>query len=295
MSFDVKSLYTNVPVNEAIELAANKLFDGESNDNKDKMEVDKETFIELAKLACKDLVFCSPSGFFRQIDGLGMGIQPASPLSNIWMSSFEEQIKEDATIFNIYVDDTLVDVDDTEIENRLKKINKLHPKLEFTLEKPIENTIPFLDMKIKQLEDGTIETMWYRKPTDTGITLNFHATAPFKYKRNVIQGLVHRIYNASSTLENFNIGMEDGIKMLKENQYPEKLSRHIINATLTKLKADDGRTQPIMNDTEERAKKWLVLPYRGHATDNYICKLTNIGALILPIITTSKVKDVYLH
>ena len=113
-------------------------------------------------------------------------------------------------------------------------------------------------MKIKQLEDGTIETMWYRKPTDTGITLNFHATAPFKYKRNVIQGLVHRIYNASSTLENFNIGMEDGIKMLKDNQYPEKLSRHIINATLTRLKADDDRTQPIMNDTEERAKKWLV-------------------------------------
>ena len=48
--------------------------------------------------------------------------------------------------------DTLVDVADTEIETRLKKINKLHPKLEFTLEKPIENTIPFLDMKIKQLE-----------------------------------------------------------------------------------------------------------------------------------------------
>ena len=86
--------------------------------------------------------------------------------------------------------------------------------------------------------------------------------------------------------------MEDGIKMLKDNQYPEKLSRHIINATLTRLKADDDRTQPIMNDTEERAKKWLVLPYQGHATDNYIKKLKNIGALIRPIITTSKVKDV---
>ena len=64
--------------------------------------MDKETFITLAKLACRDVVFSSPSGFFRQIDGLGMGIQPAPPLANIWMSSFEEQIKEDATIFNIY-------------------------------------------------------------------------------------------------------------------------------------------------------------------------------------------------
>ena len=34
------------------------------------------------------------------------------------------------------------------------------------------------------------------------------------------------------------------------------------------------------------------LPYRGHATDTYIVKLTNIGALIKPILTTTKVKDV---
>ena len=63
VSFDVKSLYTNVPVNEAIEMAATKLFDGENNEYRDKIEVDKETFITLAKLACRDVVFNSPSGF----------------------------------------------------------------------------------------------------------------------------------------------------------------------------------------------------------------------------------------
>ena len=292
VSFDVKSLYTNVPVNEAIEMAAIKLFDGEHNENRDKIEVDKETFITLAKLACRDVVFSSPSGFFRQIDGLGMGIQPASPLANIWMSSFEDEIKEDATIFNIYVDDTLVDIEESEIDNRLAKINNLHPKLEFTLERPVDNTIPFLDMKIRLLEDGSIETMWYRKPTDTGMTLNFHAIAPLKYKRNVIQGLVHRIYNATSTWDNFNIGMEDGIRILKENQYPEDLSRRILNSTLTRLKTGDCGAKPIRNDTEERVKKWMFLPYCGHATDTYIRKLTNMGALIRPIITTTKVKDV---
>ena len=36
----------------------------------------------------------------------------------------------------------------------------------------------------------------------------------------------------------------------------------------------------------------MFLPYRGHATDTYTKKLTNIGALTRPIITTSKVKDV---
>ena len=36
----------------------------------------------------------------------------------------------------------------------------------------------------------------------------------------------------------------------------------------------------------------MFLPYRGHLTDTYIMKLTNIGALIKPIITTTKIKDV---
>ena len=54
-------------------------------------------------------------------------------------------------------------------------------------------------MKIKQLEDGNIDTMWHRKPTDIGLTLNFHGVASLKYKRNVIQGLTQRNYNASPT------------------------------------------------------------------------------------------------
>ena len=112
-----------------------------------------------------------------------MGIHPAPPLFNIWMSSFEDEIKEDAMIFDVYVYGTLLDIEANGIDNRLAKINNLHPKLEFTLQRPVDNTIPFLDKKIRHLDDGSIETMWYRKPTDTGMTLNFHAIAPLKYKK----------------------------------------------------------------------------------------------------------------
>ena len=167
ISFDVKSLYTNVPVNEAIEMAATKLFDGENNENREKMEVDKETFIALAKLDCTDVVFSSPSGYFRQKEGLAMGIQPAPMLANIWMSAFEETVKEDALIFARYVDDILLDVEENKIGERLININILHEKLEFTLERPVNNSIPFLDMKIQKLDDGNLQTMWYRKPTGT--------------------------------------------------------------------------------------------------------------------------------
>ena len=49
--------------------------------------------------------------------------------------------------------------------------------------------------------------------------------------------------------------MEDGIRILKENQYPERLSRRIINSTLTKLKTGYCGAKPIRNDTEERERE----------------------------------------
>ena len=53
ISFDVSSLYTNVPVNEAINDAANLLYFGRY----ETPPVDKETFIALTKLAVTDVSY----------------------------------------------------------------------------------------------------------------------------------------------------------------------------------------------------------------------------------------------
>ena len=78
VSFDVVSLYTNVRVKEAINLAAEKLYELE-----DGPPVDKETFIILANLCCSDVLLRSNNGVYIQKDGLAMGIQPAPLLANI--------------------------------------------------------------------------------------------------------------------------------------------------------------------------------------------------------------------
>ena len=66
VSFDVSSLYTNVPVNEAIQEAAEILYTG----NLTRPPVDRETFIQLLELAVKDVVMLTQDGYYRQIDGL---------------------------------------------------------------------------------------------------------------------------------------------------------------------------------------------------------------------------------
>ena len=160
-------LYTFVPLDESIEIAASKLYQ-----LTDEVHVDIQTFIKLAKLACSNIMIDTPTGYMRQIDGLAMGIQCAPQLANIWMSSFDKEIKSESTFYARYMDYILRIIKKHEIDATLERINKLHKNLVFTMEEESSSCITFLDMKLRHKHDGSIETEWFRKPTDTGITIN---------------------------------------------------------------------------------------------------------------------------
>ena len=98
ISFDVTSLYTNVPIKEAIQEAADRLYSGEVQTP----SLDKETFITLATISCTNVILSTHDGTYWQIDGLAMGSLPAPPLSNIWLSKYEPAIKDYATLFEGY-------------------------------------------------------------------------------------------------------------------------------------------------------------------------------------------------
>jgi len=77
VSFDVSSLYTNIPVTEAITICSDPLFSGRY-----KLPlVSKETFIKLAKIASCGVTMSIHRGYFKQIDGLAMGSPPAPHLA----------------------------------------------------------------------------------------------------------------------------------------------------------------------------------------------------------------------
>ena len=98
ISLDVVSLYTNIAVKEAIVEAANKLYSGDV----DPPPVDRETFIQLTELATLNVIMSTVDGYYRQVDGLAMGSQPAPLLANICLSTFEPVIHGDAVISLLY-------------------------------------------------------------------------------------------------------------------------------------------------------------------------------------------------
>ena len=56
-----------------------------------------------------------------------MGPPPAPPLSNIWLSKYEPAIKDDAKLFERYMDDILRTIKESLIDNKLSEIKSLHP------------------------------------------------------------------------------------------------------------------------------------------------------------------------
>ena len=71
ISFDVSSLYTNVPINEAIEEAADRLYSGDFPTP----PVSKETFTTLTKLSTTNVILSTHDGLYQR---LGHGISTST-------------------------------------------------------------------------------------------------------------------------------------------------------------------------------------------------------------------------
>ena len=288
VSFDVSSLYTNVPVDEAINEAADLLYSGNLN----RPPVDKVTIVKLLELASKDVVMLTHDGYYRQIDGLAMGAKPAPPLANIWLSKFEPIIRDTATIFERYMDDIIREIKIQDIKAKLDQLNQLHPKLKFTIEIEENGRLPFLDMEICHV-GNRLSSTWYVKPTDTGLIMNFHALAPRRYKKSVVRSFVHRIYRCCSTRENVLSSLDRAREILDKNQYPLSFYNPIIQETLQKIEeADEQETAPNTNIPTEpaTAKHLFKIQYRGPVTDKFVKTLFEIKAPVVPVITIRKIR-----
>ena len=63
--------------------------------------------------------------------------------------------------------------------------------------------LAMFDMKVIN-DHGHLHSIWYNKPTDTGLITNYHCMVPKRYKHSVVSGFVYRIntreeYNYTAT------------------------------------------------------------------------------------------------
>ena len=288
VSFDVSSLYTNVPLMEAIEICTEHLYSGDH----ERPPVDRDTFITFAKIASCDVLMSTHDGYYQQVDGLAMGSPPAPHLANGWLSQFDDTIKGDAVLYARYMDDIIQNIKKVQIEQKLTAINGLHPSLRFTIEREENGSIPFLDMRIIH-SNGPLSSTWYNKPIDTGLIMNYHALAPKRYKRSVVSGFAYRIYRASSSWQHFHESLQKAKQVLEHNQYPPNFYDPIIKDTLNNISQEPECQQtedPSTQTTNSIRKFPLVIQYRGKCTEEYARALHHCSAPCSIIITLRKLK-----
>jgi len=248
VSFDVVSLYTNTSVNIAIDHV---------NENYDTLQtsISKEKLIELIKFICNNATFSFKGRIYKQIFGVPMG-DPLSPiLANIMLIKLEtialNSLNYQIPLYVRYVDDILLLIPNTKIDETLNIFNNLDQRLQFTMEKPIVNSINFLDITIK-LTNNQISTNWYHKDTWSKKYLNYFSNHPISYKRSMISGLVDRAILLSN--EEFH---NDNIELVKEvlllNSYPTPFIEKNINNRIAFLKKRQHH--------EKREATYLRLPY----------------------------------
>ena len=233
-------------------------------------------------------------GYYLQKEGLAMGSAPAPHIANAWLSQFDGTIKGDSVIYFRFMDDIIQNMDKVKIQAKHREINQLHENLTFTSETEQENKISFLDMLVLNNE-GKLSTKWYRKPTDTGLMMNFHSLAPTKYKKSVVIGTVHRIFRACSSWELFHESLLEAKQLFLDNQYPPSFFEPLINDTLTNLISVQNKRE---KDNEEETPFMICLNYRGKCSETFakdlykICNDPNkpLNAKVRVVFTLKKLK-----
>ena len=153
--------------------------------------------------------------------------------------------------------------------------------------------IPFLDLEIIH-ENNTLSSSWYTKPTDTGLIMNYHALAPKRYKRSVVQSFVHRIYRCCSSWKNFTDSLQRAKTILERNQYPPDFYEPIIGETVNKMRSceerEDSQAPDAQVPTQTKLTHRMYIQYRGSVTDTFVKQLLRVNAPTQVVITIRKIR-----
>ncbi|XP_011859448.1 PREDICTED: uncharacterized protein LOC105556944 [Vollenhovia emeryi] len=270
ISLDVTALFTNIPTELVIKAIEKRWCD-----------ISKITIFTLdqllhvIKLILESTSFRFCGKYYEQVFGSPMG-SPLSPiLADIVMDDLETQCLQslnfNITTFHRYVDDIFTIVPTSKINDILLAFNTYHPRLKFTHETEVNDSINFLDTTVQRC-DGLI-TNWFRKPTFSGRYVNFFSNHPLKYKVNTIANLVDRaIILSDSRFHQDNIQIVKNI--LTNNCFPTKLIDKHIKSRLKQIKFQNNTNdQPKIFDP----RGYIRFPYIKGVSESVNHKLRKVG------------------
>ena len=270
-TFDIESFFTNIPLQETIDLCVENLF-------QDRTRVDNlsnDSFRELLTRTMSESLILFDQQFYKQHDGVAMGSPLGPTLANvflcyhekIWLQNCPSEFKP--VIYRRYVDDTfLLFRSKHHIDKFRNYLNRQHKNIKFISETENENSISFLDIKITR-GNNKFMTSVYRKPTFSGVFTNFGSFIPKSCQCNLLFTLLFRAFKICLSFELFHQEI-DKLKttIFENNGYPKSFVDLCVNNYFSLYKKGSS--------TKASIKELIcVLPFTGKKSLQLRTRLVN--------------------
>ena len=233
LSYDVTSLFTNISLQETIDIAINLIVNHNPN-----LSITRKELKKLFLFAASETHFIFNSKFYNQIDGVVMGSPLAPVLANIFMGFHEfkwilNYNLNKPKFYLRYVDDILAAFNNEQDSLKFLSLsNNRHPNIKFTIEKQISHSIAFLDVFISGISNQNLTIQTYHKSTYTGLLLNVKTFTLISYKITLIKCLINRPFKIYNNWNSFPNDIENTKSSLIKNAYPPFLIDTVIKKYL---------------------------------------------------------------
>lgn len=256
ISFDVVSMFTNIPIEHMIHLISHKKNVIESD-----FHIEFDFFKEILLFLLRDCaIFSWDSNPYKQKDSLAMG-SPLSPiLAKILMSDVIEKtlplLNCKPKLISLYVDDSFWVVNKRYINEILVALNKYHHKIKFTVEVERSNEINFLDVTVIRNGNNLI-TNWYKKSYASSRLLNYFSQHEKTCIVETAKSYIRMVLNLSDGkfFQSNKVILE---QILRDNSFPETEIMCLMHENYTYMR--------LPKEKEAFTGSYVPIKYRGNLT-----------------------------
>ena len=176
-----------------------------------------------------------------------------------------------------YIDDCFaVFDDDNACTSFLNTLNKQHLNIKFTIEK-LTKTLQFLDVDIK-INECDVDTWVWRKPTNTGLFLNFDSTCATKWKTALILCMLHRAKLICSSERFFHTEVNKLRSLFLANNYTTRFF-NVLRRFLSSNRSDSYDMRTAVDDDKKAPKcekLFVKVPYVGVESKRFVNRLSEL-------------------
>ena len=240
VSFDVKSLFTSIPLQLALQCTETAI-----RQSTDSLPLPTDDIMDLLNICLTSTYFQYNGKHYKQLHGTAMGSPVSVVIAEIVMQNIEERAlstcRQTIPLWLRYVDDTFTAVRHDEIDAFHNHLNEQNTDIQFTREVEENGKLPFLDCLVSH-NDNSLRTTVYRKPTHTDRLLDESSYNPTSHKATTIRTLTRRAQLVCDSTDSLSDENKYLHRVFTKNNYNNDFIRRNTHRPTTTTETNDTAT-----------------------------------------------------